>query len=53
MMEKILSLIERLFNLTANQQLFVVTVLAILLAGFSLYVVLTALSKVLGRGGSQ
>jgi hypothetical protein len=51
-MELILKFIERLFNLTADQQLFVLAVLAILLAGFSLFVVLAALSKVLPKGDS-
>lgn len=51
-MELILKFIEHLFNLTADQQLFVLAVLAILLAGFSLFVVLAVLSKVLPKGES-
>lgn len=48
-MEKALSFIDRLFELTPDQQLFFVAVLALSLAGFALFVVLAVLKK----GGPQ
>ena len=47
-MENLITFIERLFELTSQQQVFLVSILAILLAGFSLFVVLAVLSKVKG-----
>lgn len=48
-MEKALGFIERLFELTPDQQLFFVAVLALSLSGFALFVVLAVLKK----GGPQ
>jgi hypothetical protein len=45
-MEKALSFVERLFDLTPEQQLFFVAVLALSLTGFALFVVLAVLKKV-------
>ncbi len=52
-MDKVLGLVERLFALSSNQQFFVVAVLAILLAGFSLCVLVVVLNIVLGKRGAK
>jgi hypothetical protein len=49
-MEKIFDLVERLFDLSTSQQLFVLAVMAMLVVGFSLFVVLAALKKTTESG---
>jgi hypothetical protein len=52
-MDKIMQLIESLFSLTTEQQIFVIASLAISVAGLALYVVLTALKKVASTKGNE
>lgn len=52
-MNKTMQVIESLYNLSAAQQVFIVSVLAISVAGLALYVVLTALKSIAGKGGSE
>lgn len=53
MMDKIIQLIEGIFSLTTEQQIFVIASLAISVAGLALYVVLTALRKVISTKGKE
>lgn len=52
-MEKIIRFIEGVFSLTAEQQVFIIAVLAILISGLALYVVLAAIKTSSGKGGSS
>lgn len=49
-MQKVLQLLEKILSLPNEGQLFVISILALLLAGFALYVVLVVLS---GKGGKS
>ncbi len=51
-MEKAMQLIEGFLSLTTEQQVFVIAVLAISVAGFALYVVLAVLKASTSKGGS-
>lgn len=44
-MENVMKLIESLFNLSTEHQTFILAVLALLVAGFSLYVVLAVIKN--------
>lgn len=52
-MEKVIELLVRLFYLSKDQQVFFIAVSALLLAGFALFVVLAALNRLDGKGGSK
>ena len=45
MMEKTMQLIENIFRLTTEQQVFVIALLAISVAGLALYVVLAVIKE--------
>jgi hypothetical protein len=48
--DKFIALIESLFYLSKDQQIFFIAVSALLVVGFSLFVVLAALNKLPGKG---
>jgi len=50
-MDKVIELLANLFYLTKDQQIFFIAVSSLLLAGFSLFVVLAAVNKLSGKGG--
>ena len=50
-MDKVIELIESLFYLSKDQQIFFIAVSALLVVGFSLFVVLAALNKLSVKGG--
>ena len=52
-MDKVIELIENLFYLSKDQQIFFIAITALLVAGFSLFVVLAALNKLSGKGGAK
>ena len=52
-MEKVMQLIEGFLSLSAEQQVFVIAVLAMSLAGFALYIVLVVLKSSASKGGRQ
>lgn len=48
-MEKIINFALQLFELTPDKQVFIIAILAIGLAGFSLYVVFTVFNKMVNK----
>lgn len=52
-MDKALELIENLFNLSKDQQIFFIAITALLVVGISLFVVLAALSKLSDKRGIE
>lgn len=52
-MDKVIELIEHLFYLSTDQQFFLIAVSSLLLAGFSLFVVLAAVNKLPVKGKNK